>query len=195
MALYLLFLIIPGLLMSLGAEDQFAWYAATDWQAGEKDGATEKSVLIVTLTLSLVAIGWTLIRTAQKHDAWIMGKLSEEFAEDARFDKVHFTVRAGTACLKGSVTVLEDKRRQRGEPAQSHHVGSVTNDIIVETRRFRTEFYGSRAEPVRFSRQQQRADTSARACSGFRNRTSRRASAGKPVQLETDLCQTKTPAL
>ena len=95
----------------------------------------KKSVLFVSLTLSLVAIGWTLIRSAEQHDAWILGKLSEEFAEDARFDKVHFTVRAGTVSLKGSVTVLEDKRQAARRARAVDHVGSVTNGITVETRR------------------------------------------------------------
>lgn len=95
----------------------------------------KKSALFASLTLSLVAVGWTLIRTAQTHDAWILGKLSSEFAEDAKFDKVHFTVGAGSVSLKGSVTVLEDKRQAERRARAVDHVRSVTNDINVETRR------------------------------------------------------------
>ena len=95
----------------------------------------KKSVFFASLTLSLIATGWTLIRTAQKHDAWIVGKLSEEFAEDARFDKVHFTVGAASVSLKGSVTVLEDKRQAERRARAVDHVRTMTNDISVDTRR------------------------------------------------------------
>lgn len=91
--------------------------------------------MFASLTLSLVATGWILIRTAQKHDAWIVGKLSGEFTEDAGFDKVHFTVGAGSVSLKGSVTVLEDKRQAERRARAVDHVRTMTNDISVDTRR------------------------------------------------------------
>jgi len=91
----------------------------------------KKSVVIASLTLSLVAITWTVIRAAQKHDVWILGKLQEEFTEDARFENVHFTVRAGFVSMKGSVVLLEDKRQAARKANEVDHVRAVTNNITV----------------------------------------------------------------
>ena len=91
----------------------------------------KKSIVIASLTLSLVAITWTVIRATQKHDVWILERLQEEFTEDARFENVHFTVSAGFVSLKGSVVLLEDKRQAARRAGAVDHVRRVMNDITV----------------------------------------------------------------
>ena len=97
----------------------------------------KKSVLFVALVLALGVIGWSLAQAAQKHDAWILGKLKEEFAEDNKFDDIHFTVGAGFVSLKGSVALLEDKRQAARTAATVDHVRRVNNDITIATPRIR----------------------------------------------------------
>lgn len=95
----------------------------------------KKGVLFVALVLALGVVGWTLAQAAQKHDGWILGKLKEEFAQDNRFDDVHFTVGGGFVSLRGSVALLENKRQAARTASAVDHVRKVTNDITVNTRR------------------------------------------------------------
>lgn len=97
-----------------------------------KMSTPKKTVLWIALAVTIV-ITWTLVRVAQKHDAWILGKLSEQFAENLRFDHVHFTVGAGCVSLKGSVAVLEDKRQAATRAGAVDHVRTVTNRVTIET--------------------------------------------------------------
>ncbi|HKV78769.1 MAG TPA: BON domain-containing protein [Candidatus Sulfotelmatobacter sp.] len=99
--------------------------------------STPKRTVLLGVLVVTIVITWTLVRAAQKHDAWILGKLSEQFAEDARFDHVHFTVGAGLVSLKGSVAVLEDKRQAATRAGAVDHVRTVTNRVTIDTPRIR----------------------------------------------------------
>lgn len=107
-------------------------YASSQWPSREEKMFTaKKAVLLLSVALTLSVIGWTLAGALAKHDPWILGKLSEEFADDNRFEHVQFTVGSGFVSLKGSVALLEDKRQAVRKANQVDHVRSVTNNITV----------------------------------------------------------------
>lgn len=99
----------------------------------ESMSTPRRVVWFASLAVTLVVITWTLARATEKHDIWIRSKLREEFAEDAKFDKVHPVVRGGLVSLKGSVPLFEDKWLAGRKARAVDHVGKVKNEIIVKT--------------------------------------------------------------
>jgi hypothetical protein len=92
-----------------------------------------KTFLFASLAVTLSFFTWLVDGALQKHDGSIQGKLSEQFAEDAKFANVHIAVRGGVVSLKGSVALLEDKRQAVKRASIVEHVRVVKNDIVVKT--------------------------------------------------------------
>ena len=94
----------------------------------------KKRILFGSLAVTLTVITWMLAHAAQKHDGWILGKLSDEFAHDAPLDNVQVAVGGGVVSLRGSVALLEDKRQAVRKATNTDHVSTVKDYVVVKTR-------------------------------------------------------------
>lgn len=94
----------------------------------------KRTILFALLAVTLSVFTWLLDGALRKHDGSILGTLSEQFAEDAKFDNVQVAVGGGVVSLKGSVALLQDKRQAARRAGTVDHVRTVKNDIVVKTR-------------------------------------------------------------